>query len=200
MFHTIPQRIRERMHYLEEKDQRDRQDGTPKMERLRQIPPQTGRFIALMASMAPAGQIIEIGTSGGYSTLWLNLACRDKNRTITTFEILPEKVALAQETFKEADISDMVQLVSGDALTHLPDCNKVAFCFLDAEKEIYQQCYDIVVPNMVPGGILVADNVISHEAILKPMVEQVVADERVDALVIPIGSGVLWCVKQSEES
>jgi len=185
------------MQYLEEKNQRDRKDGTPTKKRLRQIPPQTGRFLALMASMAPDGRILEIGTSGGYSTLWLSLACRDSTRRITTFEILPEKVKLAQQTFDRANVSDMVDLVHGDALSYLPDCTDIAFCFLDAEKEIYQKCYDIVIPNMVPGGVLVADNVISHEAILKPMVKQVVADERVDALVIPIGSGVLLCKKQT---
>ncbi len=197
MFHTIPQPILERMKSLEEMNQRDRQDGTPTKKRLRQIPPQTGRFIALMASTAPDGRIIEIGTSGGYSTLWLCLACSDRGRHITTFEILPEKVTLAKQTFDLAKVSDMVDLVPGDALSYLPDCKDIAFCFLDAEKEVYQQCYDIVVPNMVPGGILVADNVISHETILKPMVEGVLTDTRVDALVVPIGSGVLLCIKQA---
>jgi caffeoyl-CoA O-methyltransferase len=197
MFHTIPQPILERMQYLEKKDQRDRQDGTPTKKRLRQIPPQTGRFIALMASIVPAGQIIEIGTSGGYSTLWMSVASRDADRHITTFEILPEKVTLARETFKQAGVTDMIDLVSGDALKFLSEYKKIAFCFLDAEKEVYQQCYDIVVPNMIPGGILVADNVISHETILKPMVEHALADERVDAMVVPIGSGVLLCIKQN---
>lgn len=87
--------------------------------------------------------------------------------------------------------------VSGDARTHLPDYEKIAFCFLDAEKDVYQECYDIVIPKMVPNGILVADNVISHEDILKPMVERVLADTRVDALVVPIGSGVLLCIRQA---
>ncbi len=184
------------MKSLEETNQRDRRDGTPAKKRLRQIPPQTGRFLALMASMAPDGRIIEIGTSGGYSTLWLSLACSERGRRITTFEVLPEKAALAKQTFDLAKVSGMVDLVQGDALSYLPDCKDIAFCFLDAEKEIYQQCYDIVVPNMVPGGLLVADNVISHETILKPMVERVLADTRVDALVVPIGSGLLLCVKR----
>jgi caffeoyl-CoA O-methyltransferase len=197
MFHNIPRPILEQMKYLEEKNQRDRKDGTPTIERLRQIPPQTGRFIALMVSLAPDGKIIEIGTSGGYSTLWLSLVCRNSGRRITTFEILPEKVTLAQQTFDLANVSDVIDLVHGNALSYLPDCKNIAYCFLDAEKEIYQKCYDIVVPNMVPSGILVADNVISHEAILKPMVNHALADERVDALVVPIGSGVLLCIKQS---
>ena len=91
----------------------------------------------------------------------------------------------------------MIDLVPGDARARLSDYKKIAFCFLDAEKDVYQECYDIVIPNMVPSGILVADNVISHEEILKPMVEHTLDDERVDALVVPIGSGVLVCVKRT---
>ncbi len=67
MFHNIPKPIRDRMEFLEETDTRDRQDGTPRLERLRQIPPKTGRLLALMAASAPQGEFVEIGTSAGYS-------------------------------------------------------------------------------------------------------------------------------------
>ncbi|MCP4167741.1 MAG: hypothetical protein GY759_17875 [Chloroflexi bacterium] len=97
MFHNIPNPILERMKYLETVDARDRQDGTPRMQRLRQIPPETGKFLALMAAAAPAGKVIEVGTSAGYSTLWLALACRQSGRRMTTFEVLDEKVKLAKE-------------------------------------------------------------------------------------------------------
>jgi caffeoyl-CoA O-methyltransferase len=193
MFHDIPERILDRMKYLEERNQRDRVDGTPTKTRLRQIPPETGRFIALLCTMAPAGQCLEIGTSAGYSTLWLVLACLSSGRHITTFEILDEKITLAQETFKVTGVNDKVQLIHGDARTYLADYKKVAFCFLDAEKDVYQDCYEMVVPNMVPGGVLVADNVISHESVLKPMVNYVLQDTRVDALIVTIGSGLLVC-------
>ena len=86
MFHDIPEPLKVRMHYLEEIDSRDRQDGTPHLKRLRQVPPETGRFIALLAASAPPGAYIEIGTSAGYSTLWLALACRQSGRTITTLK------------------------------------------------------------------------------------------------------------------
>lgn len=76
MFNTISDPIQQRMRYLEAADARDRTDGTPRMERLRQIPPETGHFLALLAVVAPAGEFIEIGTSAGYSALWITLACR----------------------------------------------------------------------------------------------------------------------------
>ena len=82
------------MRDLEEMDARDRSDGTPRSQRLRQIPPETGRFIALLAATAQPGRYVEIGTSAGYSTLWLAVACRRVGRTVTTFEVLEDKAAL----------------------------------------------------------------------------------------------------------
>ena len=195
MFHTIAQSILDRMQYLEEIDRRDRADGTPRTQRLRQIPPETGKFIALLAASAPVGEYIEIGTSAGYSTMWLALACRLVNRKIKTFELLNEKAGLARETFKLAQIEDVVEFVHGDALEYLSDCKNVSFCFLDAEKEIYADCYEKVIPNLVPGGILVADNAINHEATLRPMLNWALSDPRVDAMIVPVGKGELLCRK-----
>jgi caffeoyl-CoA O-methyltransferase len=195
MFHDIPEPLKVRMHYLEEIDSRDRQDGTPHLKRLRQVPPETGRFIALLAASAPPGAYIEIGTSAGYSTLWLALACRQSGRTITTFEILDEKVQLARETFRLAGVEDVVESVQGDARSHIAGLGGLAFCFLDAEKDVYQDCYDLVVPSLVPGGLLLADNAIDHKQALGPMLDRALNDARVDALVVPIGKGVLVCRK-----
>jgi caffeoyl-CoA O-methyltransferase len=196
MFCDIPEPIKMRMQYLEGADARDRSDGTTRMSRLRQITPDVGRFIALLAAGAPDGRYVEIGTSAGYSTLWLALACRQVGRRVTTFEILDEKAELARQTFAVASVGDVVDFVHADALLRLPDCNGISFCFLDAEKEIYGQCYDAVVPNMVSGGILVADNAINHEATLRPMLDRALADDRVDAMIVPIGKGELICRKK----
>jgi predicted O-methyltransferase YrrM len=141
MFHNIPAAVIARMQHLEKLDAKDRRDGTPRPERLRQIPPETGRFLAIMLAGAPQGAVLEIGTSAGYSTLWLSLACRLTDRQVTTFEILLDKIALAQETFRLAGVDRLVRLVEGDALAHLADFERVGFCFLDAEKEIYAACY-----------------------------------------------------------
>jgi caffeoyl-CoA O-methyltransferase len=195
MFHNIPQPILDRMRYLEEIDTQDRQDGTPRLQRLRQIPPETGRFLALLAAGAPQGAWIEIGTSAGYSTLWLALACRAAGRTLTTFEVLEEKAALARETFHLAEVEDTVTLVAGDARGHLANRGDIAFCFLDAEKEVYAACYELVVPRLVAGGLLAADNAISHQETLQPLLDRALSDERVDALIVPIGKGELVCRK-----
>ena len=93
-------------------------------------------------------------------------------------------------------VGDVVDFVHANALDHLANYTDVSFCFLDAEKEIYSECYEAVIPNMVSGGILVADNAINHEKTLRHMLERALADDRVDALIVPIGKGELVCRKK----
>jgi caffeoyl-CoA O-methyltransferase len=196
MFHEIPPAILARMRYLERLDAQDRADGTPRLQRLRQIPPETGQFIALLAAGAPLGVYLEIGTSAGYSTLWLALAARQAGRHIVTFEVLPKKAQLARETFKLAEVDDVVQLIEGDARRYLSHYEDIAFCFVDAEKEVYADCYDSVIPRLVKGGLLVADNALSHQAELQPLLDRALTDPRVDALIAPMGTGELICRKK----
>ena len=104
---------------------------------------------------------------------------------------MPSKVDLAAETIAAAGMEDAITLVQGDARQHIQEFPAIAFCFLDAEKEVYQDCYDLVVPNLVSGGILIADNMISHAEEMVPFIEHAEKDPRLDALVVPVGKGLL---------
>jgi len=183
------------MRELEQMDSTERREGAAHFERLRQVPSETGRLLTVVAASAPEGAYVEIGTSGGYSGLWISLACRELGRPLTTFELAEPKVALATETFRKAGVDDLVTIVPGDARDHLGGQSGVSFCFLDTEKALYEECYEAVVPNMVSGGILVADNVISHAGDLSGFLDRAESDERVDSLVMPVGSGVLLARK-----
>ncbi len=195
MLHNIPDVVSKRMKFLEDIDSSDRIDGTPRLDRLRQIPRETGKFLSILAASAPKGKFIEIGTSAGYSTLWIALACKLLRTKVTTFEILTEKVKLAEETFMKSNMEDYIELILGDARDYLNNYKNIAFCFLDAEKEVYGECYDLVIPNLVKGGILIADNAINHNETLKLMLDSALADDRVDAIIVPIGKGELLCRK-----
>ncbi len=196
MFADMPTEIVNRMRYLEQRDAADRHDGTPRSQRLRQVTPDTGQLLALFARIVPEGRLIEIGTSAGYSALWIALACREMGRHLTTFEIDPGKIALAGETFRLAGVEDQIDLVHGDVHGQLDRLEPVSFCFLDAEKETYAALYEAIIPRMVSGGLFIADNVISHADVLQPMVDRARNDVRVDAMVIPIGKGELVCRKR----
>ena len=77
----------------------------------------------------------------------------------------------------------------------MPAYNEISFCFLDAEKEIYQDVFELAAPNLVPGGILLADNAISHQAEMQEMLELALQDKRFDSQIIPVGKGLLMCRK-----
>jgi caffeoyl-CoA O-methyltransferase len=195
MFDKINPQMKARMEWLERIDSADRLDGTPRTDRLRQIPRDTAGLLAILAANAPDGDIIEIGTSGGYSTLWLILACLEKNRLVTTFEISRNKVEIARETFHLAGVADRVILENCDGRELLSDHDHIAFCFVDSEKEHYLELYELIVPRLVSGGLLVADNVISHSETLGCVVDRANRDQRVDSVVVPIGKGELLCRK-----
>ncbi len=197
MFHDIPEPVQVRMAALKERGARDRADGTPRMQRLREVPLEVGRFLAILAAGAPDGRWVEIGTSAGYSTLWLALAAREAGRRVTTYEILEWKVELARETFAVAEVEDVVDLVHADVRAGLEDVDGISFAFLDSEKEDYLELYELVVPRLVPGGLLVADNVSDFHDEVQPMLERADADERVDAVVVPFLTGQLLARKRT---
>lgn len=196
LFSEITKPMQDRMAYLEEWDAKDRQDGTPNLKRLRQVPPESGLLLALLAASAPKGQMVEIGASGGYSGLWLSLAARRRGDRLVTYELLPDKTEIARQTFEKAQVGDVIQLVHGDARGHLDEYEELAFVFLDCEKEMYPEFYAEIVPRLLPGGLLVADNVISHKEALESFVEHARKDARVDAAMLPVGKGLLVCVKR----
>lgn len=114
---------------------------------------------------------------------------------IFKFELLPEKVQLARETFRLAGVDPIFELVADDARKYIERFDAIAFCFSDAEKQVYGEIYEMVIPRLVQGGLLVADNAINHRAALQPILDRALSDERVDALVVPIGKGELVCRK-----
>lgn len=195
MFHEMTEAMRNRMRHLEALDAEQRRLGLPAVERLCAITHDTGRFLAILAAAAPKGAVLEVGTSGGYSGLWLALACAQRGQKLTTFELREFKVKLARETFEAAGVTPLIDIVVGDAKESLPKYKDVAFCFLDAPDPDYIECYETILPNMVRGGLIVTDNIISHKEHCEAYAAHVLADPRVDALVVPIGKGELVCRK-----
>ena len=193
MFSEIPEPMQRRMKFLERIDENDRINKTDQLSRLRQVPPETGKFLAILASNCPEGSFIEIGTSAGYSTLWISLAAKERNATIRTFELLDNKIKLARETFTTSGISDFIELIEGDALKNIPDIEDISFCFIDLEKELYEKCWELISGKIVKNGLVVADNAISHYEEIKPMINKAFADRRFDCLIVPIGAGELVC-------
>jgi len=184
------------MRRLEERDAADRTDGTPRSERLRAVRPEVGEFLMTLALAVGARDIVEIGTSGGYSTLWLASAARRNQGRVTTFEVDPAKVAIAQSNIEAARVSDIVFLRAEDAHDGLGSLQDDAdLAFLDAEKEDYLTFLPEVVEALRPGGVFVADNLISHADALDGFRTAALDHPQLTGLVVPIGRGELVAVK-----
>ena len=183
---------------LEEEDRRDRADGTPREERLRAVTPEVGAFLNLLVKILDARRIVEVGTSGGYSTLCLATAARETGGQVTTLEIDPAKIDRAQRNIADAGLDGLVTILEGDArdrLTRLDGPFDLAF--LDAEKEIYLDCLESLVRLLRPGGLLVADNLLSHAEELAGFRDAAQSHPELECLLVPIPRGELLCRKRS---
>ncbi len=181
---------------LERQDALERERDVPRRERLRQVTPDVGRFLHVLVLATRPGRILEIGTSGGYSTIWLATAARAVGAAVTTLEIDPAKVQVADANLRDAGLTDVATLLPGDAFEYLRGRTEpVDFVFLDAEKEDYLAFLDLIVPLLPVGGLLVADNLISHAEDLAEFRRRVESDPRLSTVVVPIGRGELLAAK-----
>lgn len=195
--HLIPSVVRAAMAALEVRDTADREDGTPQSRRLRAISPEVGPFLLTLALANGSRTIVEVGTSSGYSTLWLALAARQLDGRVITFEIDPAKVELARATFAEAGVEDVVDLRPTDGVAGLAAMAVSAdLVFLDSEKDDYARLLEPAILALRPGGLLVADNLTSHEEDLAGFRDAALADPRLTGLVVPIGRGELVAVRR----
>jgi predicted O-methyltransferase YrrM len=196
---VVPGAMRLVMERLQERDARDRTDGTPHAQRLRAITPDVGQFLLTLALAVAARRIVEVGTSAGYSTLWLALAAQRNGGRVTTFEIDPAKVALAARAFAEAGVADVVDLRAEDAAASLGAFAGAAdLVFIDAEKRDYEAYLELAVAALRPGGLLIADSLTSHASDLAGFRERALAHERLTGLVVPIGKGELVGVRLAD--
>ena len=181
---------------LERHDALEREQGIPRRERLRQVTPDVGRFLHTLVLATRPHVILEIGTSGGYSTIWLATAARSVDATVTTLEIDPVKVLRAASNLREAGVDSVATIVQADAFDYLRDRRKpIDFVFLDAEKEDYLRFLELIVPLLPKGGLLVADNLTSHAGDLAQFRRRAESHPHLSAIVVPIGRGELLAAK-----
>lgn len=188
MFHDISASMQEVMRAMEEQLARDQRS-------LRSVDSDVARVLALLALSAPAGAFLELGSSGGYSSLWLSLAARERGVKLTTVDLDEKKVALARENVARAGAQNAVEVLHGDAFEFSARAEKLAFCFSDIEPpENNARIYELIVPRLVPGGWLVVDNVTSPR-MQTALIERARSDQRIDSVLLPFPKGDLICRK-----
>jgi predicted O-methyltransferase YrrM len=118
-----------------------------------------GRLLRLLTETMDAKHVVEIGTSNGYSSLWLLMALHTTGGKLTTFEIDPEKIKLAANNFKKAGVDHLVTIVEGDAHEKVKRLKEpIDLLFLDADKDGYLDYLNKLLPLVRPGGLVVSHN------------------------------------------
>lgn len=154
------------------------------------VTPETGQFLAILARATEATQVLEVGTSNGYSTIWLAWAADDTGGHVTTIERSPDKAAMARTNLRRAGLVDRVTVREGVALDVLSELEgPYDLIFLDADRPNYLAYLGRLIPLLRPGGLLVADNVVSHAREVREFLHTLKSDPGLDTVILPVGNG-----------
>jgi predicted O-methyltransferase YrrM len=160
----------------------------------------TGEFLAVLVRAMLARRVLEIGTSNGYSTLWLASAARVIGGSVTTVELAEYKIGLASANFTRSGLARYISVVHDDAGRVLERLSENAFdlVFLDSERSAYPEWWLNLKRVLRPGGLLVVDNATSHPQELAPFVALVKADAAFFTSLVPVGNGEFLAVRSSK--
>ncbi|MSP12743.1 MAG: methyltransferase domain-containing protein [Chloroflexi bacterium] len=186
----IAAKTHEVMRRLERQDQEEREQGLPQAQRSRSIRPEVGQFLHLLIRLARAKRVLEIGTSNGYSSLFLAAALADTGGKLVTLERDPRKIEQARQNWAEAGLDNNITLLAGDAHESLKTLSgPFDLVFIDAEKEDYLHHLDLAYPLVRQEGLIIADNVTSHAVELQQYIEHTQSHPGLLSVTVPIGRG-----------
>jgi predicted O-methyltransferase YrrM len=178
----------------EEEQRRTLTPGTNLDELLLSVGRDVGMLLYLLCTGGQARRILELGTSYGYSTVWLAAAARATGGKVTSLELKEFKIEHARQALTRAGLSTRVEFHAGDCLDTLRTlAGPFDFVLLDVWKDLYLPCFDLVHPKLAPGGVIIADNMLLPESV-RPQAEAYRAHVRkagdMDSVLLDIGNGI----------
>lgn len=184
-------RVRSVLARLEREDAAEREAGLPASGRSRQVEPTTGRFLFALAASQAGVEVLEIGGSRGYSSVWLAAGARTLGGRVLSLEHDPAKCEAWRANIAEAGLEEWAELVEGDAFATLGSVEDIFdLVFLDAEKDDYERLFALARPLLEPGGLVVADNVLSHVETLGAYSADRQADAALSSVTVPLDRGL----------
>jgi predicted O-methyltransferase YrrM len=176
---------------LEQEDADERARGVDRALRARAVTPATGRFLFGLVAPQNACEVLEIGGSRGYSSMWLAAAARILGGRVLSIENDPVKCEAWRRNIEEAGLADWAELIEGDAHEQLAAIEDVFdVVFIDAEKEDYEGYFELARSKVEPGGLVVADNVLSHEDTLGAYSRLRQSDPTLVSVTVPLDRGL----------
>lgn len=170
---------------------------TDRQAKMLNITEDTGRFLAILVQSTQAKAILEIGTSNGYSTIWLAEAAQATDGHVTTVELLAVKAEMARNNIAQAGLAAYVTIHTMDAAAYLAAMGSAVgqFIFLDAKRSEYCALWEDISRILKPGGLLVVDNAVSHRQELSQFQAMIEADPQYQTVLVPVGKGELVVFK-----
>jgi predicted O-methyltransferase YrrM len=187
----LDDRVREVLARLEEEDAAERREGLPASERSRAVEPTTGRFLFSLVAPQAGCEVLELGGSRGYSTIWLAAGVRYLGGRVLSVEHDPRKIDAWRANIAGAGLDDWAEVVEGDAKAVVPELEDVFdVVFLDAEKDDYEELFALARAKLEPGALVVADNVLSHQETLGAYSQARQSDPSLLSVTVPLDRGL----------
>ena len=187
----LDDRIRAVLSRLEDEDRREREEGVARELRARQVSRTTGQFLFSLVAPQTDCEVLEIGGSRGYSTVWIAGGVRHLGGRVLSLEHDPRKCEAWRSNIAETGLEAWADLFEGDAFETLPAIDDVFdIVFIDAEKDDYERLFQLARDKVEPGALFVADNVLSHEDALGAYSRARQDDPTLESVTVPLDRGL----------
>ena len=187
----LDDRVRSVLARLEAEDADERARGLPPSERARQVVRTTGQFLFALVAPQSGCEVLEIGGSRGYSTIWLATGVRYLGGRVVSLEHNPTAAEAWRRNIADAGLTEWAELFESDAFEILPAIEEgFDVVFLDAEKEDYERLFQLARAKLEPGALVVADNVLSHAETLAAYSQSRQADPILESVTVPLDRGL----------
>ena len=153
----------------------------------------TAEFLYNLIVDSNSKSVIEVGTSNGYSGIWIGKALKKTGGKLTTIEFYDKRLDIAKENFEKCGISEIIETKKGDAATileYLPDDFKIDFAFIDANKAQYIKFFRLIDPHLNVGGYIACDNILSHYKKVVPFLEDIGSNPNYENVILPLPAGL----------
>ena len=168
---------------------------TERLARFRNVEPETAELLDVLVRAVRPGRVLELGTSNGYSTIWLAEAVEDTGGSVVSVDVDAGRSALARENLERAGLAADLRVADAAEVLAQSSDGEWDFVFLDAERGAYEGYWPDLLRALRPGGLLVVDNVLSHADEVASFLSLVAAEPGVTSAQLPIGAGVQLIVK-----
>ena len=186
----LDDRVRSVLARMEAEDAADRDADVPISQRSLAVGPDSGRLLFALVAPNAGCEVLEIGSSHGYSTIWLAAAARILGGRVVTLEQEPGKIEVWRRNIADAGLEEWAGLVAGDAKETLRDLEDgFDVVFLDAWKDDYEVLFELARTKLDPGGVVVADNVTTSSTVAAYAAARQ-ADPTLVSVTVPIGHGL----------